>query len=366
MDEFSSVLPTPGQLIHQRLEKRGWSQRTLSVVLDVGESSITRLLSGKQQVDAELAVALEDVLDLPAEQLLHLQASHELASVRAARKEDSQRLARARLYGELPLREMIKRGWIAAADVRDTARIDTGLAELFGVTCPFGSLAAADGDVQPGALARRAWLARVRQLAAGVAAGSYTSERALAAIATLHRLRDGVGSIARVPSILADCGIRLVVVEALPGAGVEAACTWLDHAAPVIGLSLSEDRIDRFWFLLRHQLEHVLWHTNCVLPGEGDDLEAAPDAVAAEFCLPQSQLDDFLSRKAPFIARRDMIAFARDLDIHPGIVAGRIQQQTGKYESFGTLIAKVCGVLCGHAMMDGWGRRPETSFPAGP
>ena len=51
MSEQASAAVTPGQLIQRRLEARGWSQRTLSVVLDIGESSVTRLLNGKQTVD---------------------------------------------------------------------------------------------------------------------------------------------------------------------------------------------------------------------------------------------------------------------------------------------------------------------------
>jgi len=361
MSEQASAAVTPGQLIQRRLEARGWSQRTLSVVLDIGESSVTRLLNGKQTVDAKLAVALEDVLDLPAEQLLHLQASHALASARAAKQEDSVRALRARLYGELPLRDMIKRGWIEASDVRDTVRIDTALIELFGLACvsAIGELAPAGGDVSPGTLARLAWLARVRQLGASIEVGPYSSEGVSAAICSLRALLDKVESVAEVPALLAEHGIRLVMVEALPGMQIDAACLWRDHWSPMIALSLSDDRIDRFWFLLRHQLEHVLRHTSCVLPCcDAGDAERAADTAAAEFCVPTAVLDDFIARRAPFIARGDIIAFARSLDVHPGIVAGRVQQRTGRHEGFGGLIAKVRGTLATSAIADGWGQRP--------
>ena len=357
----SETLLTPGQLIQQRLEGRGWSQRTLSVVLDIGESSITRLLNGKQAVDAELAVALEDVLGLPAEQLLDLQIRYDLTSARAARTDDAHRALRARLHGELPLRDMIKRGWLEASDVRDTARIDAALIALFGVQCvgAIGELAPLGRDAQPDALARLAWLARVRQIAAGIEVAPYSSEGAAAAIVNLHTLLDSVESIADVPAVLAECGIRLVLVEALPGMRVDAACLWLDHWSPVVGLSLSDDRIDRFWFLLRHQLEHVIRHTTCVLPrDDAGTAESTADVAADEFCLPAALLDEFIARRAPFIARRDMTVFARSLDVHPGIVAGRIQQRTGKYEGFGALIAKVRAVLAMRATTDGWGQRP--------
>jgi HTH-type transcriptional regulator/antitoxin HigA len=39
-------------------------------------------------------------------------------------------------------------------------------------------------------------------------------------------------------------------------------CLWLnDGTSPVIGMSLRFDRIDNFWFVLRHELEHVIQDT---------------------------------------------------------------------------------------------------------
>ena len=58
--------------------------------------------------------------------------------------------------------------------------------------------------------------------------------------------------------ILAESGVRFVIVEALPQAKIDGVCFWLDKQAPVIGLSMRYNRIDNFWFVLRHEIEHVL------------------------------------------------------------------------------------------------------------
>ncbi|KAI1694314.1 hypothetical protein Ddc_22202 [Ditylenchus destructor] len=47
-------------------------------------------------------------------------------------------------------------------------------------------------------------------------------------------------------------------VEALSGSKIDGACFWLDAHKPVIGMTLRFDRIDNFWFVLRHEIEHVL------------------------------------------------------------------------------------------------------------
>ena len=46
---------TPGQLISTLLKERGWTKRTLAIVLGVDEATITRLVSDKRPVSADLA-----------------------------------------------------------------------------------------------------------------------------------------------------------------------------------------------------------------------------------------------------------------------------------------------------------------------
>ena len=63
--------------------------------------------------------------------------------------------------------------------------------------------------------------------------------------------------VRHVPRFLSECGIRYVIVETLPKANIDGVCFWLDDF-PVVGMSVRQDRIDNFWFVLRHELEHAL------------------------------------------------------------------------------------------------------------
>src|SRR5690242_12089618 len=123
MPNDSNDFRTPGQLIESLLERRGWTKRTLAVVLGIGESSVAKIAAGKQDIDAELALVLEEVFGEPAERFLSLQKEFDLARARIVVKPDPDRGNRALLYGDLPVAEMIKRGWISAESVRDTAKV---------------------------------------------------------------------------------------------------------------------------------------------------------------------------------------------------------------------------------------------------
>ena len=82
---------TPGQLIQELLDSRGWSQRVLAIVLNTGGTSINKLIAGKQPVDAEMALSLSHVFGVPAETFLELQKRYDLALARLKSRPDPAR-----------------------------------------------------------------------------------------------------------------------------------------------------------------------------------------------------------------------------------------------------------------------------------
>jgi len=365
---------TPGQLIVALLKERGWTKRTLAVILAVGEATITRVVGDKQPVDAKLAVILEEVFGVPADRFLSLQKEFDLAQARIVAHPDPGRATRALLYGDLPVAEMIKRGWINAESVRATKQVETELMRYCGVN------RADDIEILPHAAkktavstkatpAQLAWLYRVKQIASDMLVGPYSPQAVKAAVEKLRPLTISPEGVGKVPRILTECGIRFVLVESLAHAKIDGACFWLNDRAPVIGMSLRFDRIDNFWFVLRHEIEHVIrlhGRKAAMLDTEleGDRAGTGPtvaederiaNEAAQEFCVPPDMLDAFIARKDPFFSEQDLIGFARILKIHPGILAGQIQRKTGRYDRFRDHLAKIREIISPNAIKDGWG-----------
>jgi HTH-type transcriptional regulator / antitoxin HigA len=366
---------TPGQLIQALLESRGWTQRVLAIVLDIDETGLNKIVAGKRAIDADLALSLSQVFDVRAEQFLHLQKEYDLAMARLVSNPDPGLSTRASLFGDLPVSDMIKRGWLVGVDdVRQVRAVEDALCKFFGVALVeeieiLPHAAKRTNVFSPATPAQLAWLYRVKQIAGETLAAKYSSE---ALVATLNKFRTLLGSpeaTRKVPRMLAECGIRFAIVESLPGANIDGVCFWLNNGSPVIGLSLRHDRIDNFWFVLRHECEHVLRNhgrsaamldtdlekeragTGRTLPEE----ERVANEAAAEFCVPQSSLNKFIERKTPFFAERDIVGFARTLNLHPGLVAGQLQHRTSRYELFRHHLAKVRSSIVPNAMTDGWG-----------
>jgi HTH-type transcriptional regulator/antitoxin HigA len=364
----------PGQLIAELLEARGWAQRTLAVVLEKDESTINKIIAGKGAVTTETALALEDIFGVKAERFLELQRKYDLAVARISSKPDRGRATRAALFGDLPIAAMAKRGWIAADDPQNLRVVEAELVKFFGVGSPdqieilphAARKTMVNTDPTP---SQMAWLYRVKAIAEDLMMPKYSSSALERTLPKLHALTTAPEEVRHVPRLLADCGIRFAIVESLPAAKIDGVCFWLDDLSPVVGLSLRYDRIDNFWFVLRHELEHVrLGHGRAAMildteleggrAGQGPDVpeeEREANRAAQEFCVPSAKMDAFVSRKAPFFSERDLIGFAKLLRVHPGIVAGQLQHKTGRYDRFRQHLANIRVHLGTGVAKDGWG-----------
>lgn len=365
---------TPGQYLKALLDARGWTQSVLAVILSVDKAVIVRLVADKKPFTAPLALKLSTVFGVPAEHFLDLQQHFDLAVARAIAEPDPRLQSRARVFGDFPVAEMIKRGWLNADDIRDVARVEAELKKFFGVesieeinAIPHAAKKTNVGQsVTP---AQLAWLQRVRHLADDMLVNRYSPVAVEAAIDRLKGLLGSAEEARKVPRIMAEAGIRFVLVESLASAKIDGVCFWLNDFAPVVGMSLRFDRIDNFYFVLRHELEHVLRRHGRDTPTidaelEGDRAGHGPDIpeeerqandAAADFCVPRKKMDKFVSVKAPFYAERDILGFAKTLNIHPGLVAGQLQRATGRYDRFRDHLVRIRSIVTPGAMVDGWG-----------
>ena len=135
-------------------------------------------------------------------------------------------------------------------------------------------------------------------------------------------------------------------------------------------MSLTHDRMDNFWFVLRHEIEHVLRGEGMLkavldnlegdAAGEGSDLseqERRANIAAADFCVPRDKMRSFYARKAPYIAERDVVGFAALMNVHPALVVGQLHNLMRKYTHFRKYLTPVRKhiVESSSAEVDGWG-----------
>ena len=194
---------------------------------------------------------------------------------------------------------------------------------------------------------------------------AYSPEKGKMAAEKLKPLLYSSEEIRKVPRILMEHGIRFVIVESLKGSKMDGVCLWLnDGTSPVIGMSLRFDRIDNFWFVLRHELEHVIQGHGKIVPkididihpGESEDEdEKIANEAAAYYAISEQKMNSFIARKYPFFADIDIMGLANTIKVHPGIIAGKLQYHTKKYNLFRKHLVPIRPILTPSAVVDGWG-----------
>lgn len=349
----------PGVYIKEEMDEREWSQRDLAFILGCSEQAINPILNGKRGISPEMAKALGLAFDVPAEFFANLQQAYDLSQ---ARMPDPSVAKRREMQSTYPIREMIKRGWIESSDA---TMLELQLAKFFeNQDVPYMHAAKKSSYEERIPPAQLAWLFRVRQIAKSISVPRYSERTLRSALSELQTLMIAPDESRHVPRILMECGVRLVFVEKLPNAKIDGVCFWLDES-PVIGLSLQHDRIDNFWFVLRHEIEHVLQRhgreeevidMDLDRPTSVSEEERIANDAASDFCAPTDRLESFLARKRPFYYEKDVVAFARILQRHPGIVIGQIRKRLDRWDYLTRYLVKVRQYVLPGAIADGWGQ----------
>jgi HTH-type transcriptional regulator/antitoxin HigA len=359
----AEVFP-PGEFLADELEERGWTQTEFAEIIRRPVKLVNEIISGRKSITPETARELAAALGTSPQYWLNLENAYQLWKTAPSGSE--QAISReAKLRSRFPVREMIKRGWIAYSENFQVVE-----KRLF----DFYSINHVDEEPQLPHAARRkdfsaiqeAWLFRVKQLATAYRVTVYSERKLRGALPELESLLLDPEEVRRAPAILRECGVRLVIVEPIPNSKIDGVCFWIDGGrSPVIGLTLKGDYIDRFWFNLRHEIEHVL-------RGDGktqiaiDDFETAPqkenesekaaNSAAADFCVPQKLLDDFIVRHDPLYSTSKFVGFSRLMKRHPGIVAGQLQNKIGRHDLFKKFQGRVREIVTEAALTDGYGK----------
>jgi HTH-type transcriptional regulator/antitoxin HigA len=356
-------LDPPGSYIKEELEARNWQQRDLGFILGMGEQQLSRILSGKQAVTPDLARQLGDAFDVPADFFANLQKQYDLSR---AKEPDPSIKTRAALQTLYPIREMIRRGWIEDAE---PSLLELQMARFFEVNslkeAPRYAMAAKKTSYDEDPPAQVVWLFRVRQLARQMEAAAYSADKLRALLPQLRPMMIDPEAVKEVPRLLLECGVRMVVVEWLPGSKIQGVCTWLDGKRPVIGLSTLRDTLDNFWFVLRHEIEHILngdgkeramFDTDEELGTGVAEEERLANEAASDFCIPRDRLRSFHQRKYPYIAERDVVNFAAVQEVHPAIVVGQLQHLMNRHNWLRKFQIPVRKFLVETALSDGFGQ----------
>lgn len=326
----------PGDTIGDLLEERGWSQAEFAQRIGYTTKHVNQLIRGKAPISQETALRLERVLGSTSRFWLQREAEYrETLARRAEEKQFNQEIG---WLAELPLREMIRFGWVQECSSK-AAQVAECLA-FFGVATvaawrehylkPLVAFRASQRfEKQPGAVA--AWLRQGERRAGAIGCAPF--QRA-AFRAVLHELRGLTNEanpdlfVPRLIELCAGVGVAVVIEPAPQGCPVSGAVRWLTPETALLMLSLRYKSNDQLWFSFFHEAGHLLLHGKRLLFLEMDDPlandeETEADAFARDFLIPRERAPELQQMRSEAAVRQ----FAAEIGIAPGIVVGRMQKE---------------------------------------
>jgi len=371
---IAEVFP-PGEFIREELEARGWTQTDLAEIMGRPPRLVNELIAGKRSITPETARALGEAFGTGAQYWMNLEAAYQL---HRSKTPDDTIARRARLYAKVPVKDLLRRQWIKPSTEIDV--LEKRVCEFLGipnldaepVVWPHAARKKTPySNISP---AQVAWLCRARQMAATLPAPPFTDDQFQEALRMIRALLPNAERVRDVPAVLAQAGIRFVVIEHLPQTRIDGACLWLNESSPIVAISARFDRIDWFWHTVLHELKHVKNRDglNANKPLDTDlvgdkatkdedkpEVEKQADAFAAAFLVPRKDLQRFMARVRPLYSKVKIQAFAHEMGVHPGVVVGQLQFQGEiKYYHNREMLVKIRDIITSTARTDGWGHIP--------
>lgn len=333
---YAEPVPDPVEAILFRMEQQNLTPRDLIPFIG-SRSRVSEVLSRKRPLTLSMIRALHKGLNIPLKSLV---SEQELKSV-DERKID---------WELFPIKEMIKRGWIEAKALKGNIEDAlTKFLEPMGAVQEVWALYRMTSNIRSGrefdAYSLFAWNARVMARAAqksckGKYVDGVVTKKFMSEVIKLSVHDDGP---LRAVEFLSQHGIALIIEPHLPKTYIDGAVLKGPNG-PIIALTLRHDRIDNFWFSLEHELSHIARHYGKEISCFYDDLEVEDgsavekeaDELAGEVMIPASSWA--VSPAARLRTPEAATHLAKQLNIHPAIVAGRMRKHFNSYHILNQLV----------------------------
>lgn len=318
----------PGYTIKEQLKVKGMMQKEFAQRMDLSEKHISHLINGKVELTQDVALRLEYVLGISAGFWNNLEAIYREKLLKV--KEENELEEEINLLPLFPYSKMMSLGWIEKTK-NDIERV-LHLRRFFEVAklCVIKDLSI------PGIAYRKLNTKEIKNfdLAVWAQKARIESRNYQVSEVNIDKLKELIPKVRSLTVLKPDefgpelielmksCGIALVFLPHLDGSFLHGA-TFVDGSKIVIGLTVRGAYADKFWFSLFHELYHIIaghvYHDQAL----SDEDEHNANCFARDTLI---SLDDY--RKLLEIGSYNDIfvyRFARTINIAPGIVVGRLQ-----------------------------------------
>jgi len=333
---------TPGDTILDLMEERDWNQIELANRLGFSTKHLNQLIKGKVTLTYDTAQKLERVLGSTVSFWMKRESKYRQHVARLEAEQNYK--SWTDWLDDVPVNELKKIG--AIEDIRsiesNKPKLVEQLLSFFGVASPdewksyYGSMSPSfrktkDDQADNGAIF--AWLRLGEIEAEKTSTPKYNRSKFESAAKKIRELT--VQSPADFgPTLFELCleaGVKLLLVKSITKSHVSGVARWLNGHSPIIQLSLYGKSNDKFWFTFFHEAAHILLHSdeksdifldNTEFISQ-DQQEQEANTWAGNILIPEKHRFVLLDLRG----RDEVLEFSKKINIHPGIVVGRLQHE---------------------------------------
>ena len=330
----------PGYYIAEIIEDMGISQAEFAMRLGTNTKTLSYLLNSQANITNDLAKKLSVMMGTSPDVWLNLQTAYDRKMIEIQQEKDFDEQAEiVKLIdykyfvdvAGLPLTKEIKEkiaylcSWLKVADLRVLLKQD------FLVNYRTEICDANEKNV----INSRAWIQTAINFSNEIETKPYNAEKLKSNLPELRSMTVLAPEefLPRMRDLLAECGIAFVLLPNLKNSSVNGAVKWMNDKKAVLAMNNQRCDAEIFWQSLFHEIKHVMQRkikTLFVNYGEEElvevnmELEEDADKFAKNCLIPLAYLKKLSPEK--FKSDDEIIAFAKAIGIHPGIVAERLQQ----------------------------------------
>lgn len=335
----------PGEVLLDEIEANDISQSDFAKKIGLNKSQLNEIVKGKRNINAELAILLEKALEIDAGYWLEVQKNYDLDKARINTKNQKrlEAIEQWRFIESKIATSFLKKEKVISGDpIEDLITIK----KVYNVR-NFEELAKINAEPTYARFRKSTklkvdpiniigWVKLLQFNANQIFVARFDYDKKDELIGKLKQiLRINNNTSVAVKQILADYGIKLIYQRKGDKTPVDGVSFW-SNGSPAIGMSLRYNRLDNFVFTLFHELGHVYEHLINNNKAEFVDLISSKEQKEYKNLKEEKEANSFAQNnlidsnnwETFFLNRRfddgNIIEFAKENEIHPCIVRGRI------------------------------------------
>jgi HTH-type transcriptional regulator/antitoxin HigA len=284
---------SPGEMIQQMMECFGWNQTDLAEITGLSGKTVSLLVQDKQNISLDIATLLGETFEKTPEFWINMFNNYKLKTrdEKAVSKEKLTK-EKAIMHKYMPVAEMKKKGWF----INDVSTIDGIKKEyerLFSQsTFPVVQYKKAvvnmaarqtKDDTEYTPYYRKTWFTFAQLESKKIENPcSYDSKKLGKIAKKLYSYTIMLDGEKQVLQDLNRAGVNFFVLSHLSKTYLDGAA-FINDELPFIVYTGRYDRVDNFWFVLAHEIAHILHHYSYLSNPILDDLDGvAKDEIENE------------------------------------------------------------------------------------